>query len=370
VLFDDFHYASHTDASLSSHGWVPRSYSGGPGVAGATWAAGNVSFPTVNGDKVAQLQSSTNGSASGTVQSELYTSQLRFFEGTYASRIRFTDAPVSGTDGDHLVETFFTITPLKADLDPTYSELDISEYLPNGGWGEVGPINYQTTWYTYQNDPWYADNVHSEERRSFEGWHDLVAQVSGGHVKYYIDGALVGDHSGKYYPRQPMSINFNLWFIDTAGHTSGTSTYIEQIDWLYFAKNEVVSPADAVSRAAGYRASGVAFTDTVANSGTGCTSPTGGPTTRPPTSAPPTSAPATTRPPTASPSPSPPRTTPPPTTRPPGGGTCATAPPWNWGTVYLEGQRVTHVGHLWQANWWTLGSEPGLTAQWRDLGRC
>src|SRR5262245_25869617 len=97
VLFDDFRYASHIDASLSSHGWVPRSYSGGPGVPGATWAAGNVTFPTVNGEKVAQLQSSTDGTASGTVQSELYTSQLRFFEGTYASRIRFTDAPVSGT---------------------------------------------------------------------------------------------------------------------------------------------------------------------------------------------------------------------------------------------------------------------------------
>ena len=35
-------------------------------------------------------------------------------------------------------------------MDPTYSELDISEYLPNGGWGETGPINYQTSWYTYR----------------------------------------------------------------------------------------------------------------------------------------------------------------------------------------------------------------------------
>jgi Carbohydrate-binding module family 5/12/Glycosyl hydrolases family 16 len=370
VLFDDFYYSAHTDPNLTARGWVPRSYAGGPGVPGANWAPGNVAFPTVNGEKVAQLTSSTDGTSGGTTQSELYQSQQRFFEGTYASRIRFTDAPISGTDGDHIVQTFFTITPLRGDLDPTYSELDISEYLPNGGWGEVGPINYQTTWYTYRNEPWFADNVHSSQRVSMDGWHDLVAQVSAGHVKYYVDGVLVGDHSGKYYPRQPMSINFNLWFIDTAGHTSGLSTYIEQIDWLYFAKDEVVAPADVTARAAGYRAAGTRFVDTVAT-GTGgaCNPPTA--TTRPPTSTtrPPTS---TTRPPTTTTTRPPTTTTRPPTTtttRPPG-WTCATAPAWDWGTVYLEGQRVRHNGHLWQANWWTLGSEPGLTAQWRDLGPC
>ena len=101
-------------------------------------------------------------------------------EGTYASRIRFTDTPASGNDGDHINETFFAISPLNGDLDPTYSELDFSEYLPNGGWGETGPINYQTTWYTYRNDPWYADNVHSEQRRSHDGWHDLVVHRRAG----------------------------------------------------------------------------------------------------------------------------------------------------------------------------------------------
>jgi len=34
-----------------------------------------------------------------------------------------------------------------------------------------------------------------------------------------------------------------------------------------------------------------------------------------------------------------------------------------------DGQRK-HNGHLWQANWWTQGSEPGVTAQWKDLGAC
>jgi hypothetical protein len=197
VLFDDFTYASRTDAALGQRGWSIRSNSGGPGVAGARWLADNVSFPTVDGQKVAQLKAVTDGTAGGTSHAEFSQSNRRFFEGTYLARIKFSDAPASGSDGDHVNQTFYTISPLAAPMDPTYSELDFSEYLPNGGWGEAGPINYQTSWYTYVADPWYADNQHSQQARSINGWHDVMATVSGGHVKYYIDGALVGDHSGK-----------------------------------------------------------------------------------------------------------------------------------------------------------------------------
>ncbi|MEV6491654.1 glycoside hydrolase family 16 protein, partial [Actinoplanes sp. NPDC051633] len=140
-LFDDFSYASSSDAALTRNGWVPRSYAGGPGVPGATWSAQNLSFPTSDGQKVLQLTSSTDGTGTGTNHAELYTSQKRYLEGTYASRVKFSDTPASGADGDHINQTFFTISPLAYDLDPTYSELDISEYLPNGGWGETGPIN-------------------------------------------------------------------------------------------------------------------------------------------------------------------------------------------------------------------------------------
>ena len=354
-LFDDFNYSSSADSTLTAHGWVPRTYSGGPGVPGATWSANSISFPTNGGQKVMQLTASTDGTSGGTNQAELYTSQKRYLEGTYASRIRFTDTPQSGADGDHINETFFTISPLNGDLDPTYSELDFSEYLPNGGWGETGPINYQTTWYTYRNEPWFADNVHSEERRSFDGWHDLVIQVSNGHVIYYIDGAQVGDHSGKFYPRQTMTINWNLWFIDTAAHSGGLSTYIEQVDWVLFAKNQVLTPSQATTQAAAYRSAGNAFTDTVDSAGP-CVTPSG----------------------SASPSASPTTSTPPATN-------CAAAPEWSISAVYTTGQTVKHERskfgdpngppsgqgkHLWRAKWWTQGSEPGWTANWEDLGHC
>ncbi len=346
-LFDDFQYASAGDPTLAAHGWTPRSYQGGPGVPGATWSPDNISFPTSDGQKVLQLTASTDGTGAGTDHAELYSTQKRYLEGTYASRVRFTDTPVSGADGDHINETFFTISPLNGDLDPTYSELDISEYLPNGGWGETGPINYQTTWYTYRADPWYADNVHSSQRSSLAGWHDLVATVANGDVTYYIDGVQVGVHSGKFYPRQTMTINWNLWFIDTAAHTGGLSTYIQQVDWVLFAERQVLSPAQVSAAAAAYRTGGTTFTDTV---GTveGC------PTTPPPTDPPPAP-------------------------------NCSSAPAWAFSTVYTGGQTVVHEKsrygdpggpksgegrHLWRARYWTQGSEPGWTPQWEDLGRC
>jgi glycosyl hydrolase family 16 len=356
-LFDDFAYSSASDSALTNHGWVPRTYAGGPGVPGATWSANSITFPTSSGQKVLQLTASTDGTGAGTNQAELYSSQKRYLDGTYASRIKFSDAPVSGADGDHINETFFTISPLNGDLDPTYSELDFSEYLPNGGWGETGPINYQTSWYTYRADPWYADNVHSEQRRSFDGWHDLVIQVANGHIVYFIDGVQVGDHSGKVYPRQTMTINWNLWFIDTAAHTGGLSTYQQQVDWVLFAKNQVLSPSQATAQAAAYRSAGNTFTDTVGSSGA-CSTPTNPPTTTPTTA---------------------------PTTQPPSSGNCSTAPEWSIGSVYTAGQTVKHERsrngdpngpasgdgkHLWRAKWWTQGSEPGWTQQWEDLGRC
>ncbi|GIJ43285.1 glycosyl hydrolase [Virgisporangium aliadipatigenens] len=359
-LFDDFSYSSSSDPNLSAHGWIARANAGGPGVPGATWSPNNITFPTNGGQKVMQLTASTDGTGAGTNHAELFSAQKRYKEGTYASRVRFTDTPVAGSDGDHINETFFTISPLAYDLDPTYSELDVSEYLPNGGWGETGPINYQTTWYTYRNEPWFADNVHSEQRRSLDGWHDLVVQVANGHVVYWIDGVQVGDHSGKYYPRQTMTINWNLWFIDLATHSGGLSTYIQQVDWVLFAKNSVLSPAQMTGQVSSYRAAGNAFTDTVDSAGP-CTTPTNPPATSTP------------------PSPSNP-----PTSQPPATG-CNNAPEWSISAQYNTGALVKHEKsangdpngapsgqgkHLWRARWWTQGSEPGWTQQWEDLGRC
>lgn len=268
AFFDDFSYSSRTDPAFTAHDWSIRTNAGGPGVGGATWAAGNISFPVVDGQQSLQLRASTNGTAGGTTHAQVQQNQQRFFEGTYATRFKFSDVPASGNDGDTINQTFYTISPLRYDWDPIYSELDISEYLPNGGWGETSATNFFTSWNTYQVDPFDGWRASTARRQSHAGWHTLVATVANGHVKYYVDGALVADHTDDgqghtVYPRQGMTLNYNQWFIDLNGHSGGTSVWAQSADWVYYAKNEVLSPSAAADRVASYRSSGTAHADTI-----------------------------------------------------------------------------------------------------------
>ncbi|EMA46581.1 PKD domain-containing protein [Halobiforma nitratireducens] len=50
-----------------------------------------------------------------------------------------------------------------------------------------------------------------------------------------------------------------------------------------------------------------------------------------------------------------------------GGSASATTqeyPEWDPDTVYTGGDRVIHEGYVWEANWWTRGSEPGEGGEW------
>ncbi len=268
VLFDDFTYTNNGDPALAAMSWSLRAAQNeGPGIAGATWAPDNISFlddPDDPSNRLVQLQSSTMGTGATTSEAEMYLPR-KFYEGTYGTRIFFNDTPASGADGDHVVTTFFTICVpcLTYDLDPNYRENDF-EYLPNGGWGVAGPIFYLTTWDTYRAQPWRAVNTSTSIRASFAGWHTLVMQVAGGHVKYFIDAAQVADHGGIYYPEGPMTLNYNLWFIDGTGAGGSTPRVWQQrMDWLYFAKNAVVTPLEVEAIVAGYRAGNVERVDTV-----------------------------------------------------------------------------------------------------------
>lgn len=246
TLFDDFDYLGPGDPALAAHDWQVRTSSGGPGVAGATWSADNISFPRVEGHKSLQLQLTTDGTAQGTTESE-FTQTTNVREGTYLARIRFSDTPVSGPDGDFLNQTFFAIGPLASDCDPNYSETDFSEYLPNGGWGVTTHLNSETTWYTPGEN--CSDSVENDQDVSLAGWHTIMATISQGHVRYYVDGSLVADHSGKYYPREDMVIDFNTWLIDVTGHTGHeTSVWHEDVDYVYYAQNKTLTPRQAQQR--------------------------------------------------------------------------------------------------------------------------
>ena len=264
ILFDDFSYTGK--AQLKRNGWIVRTVPGWPGVPGAIWAEEGVSLmndPDQRNNRILRMTSATDGPGAKTTQTQI-CHQRKYLEGTYAARVRFTDAPVSGPGGDQIVQSFYTISPLKAPMDLDYSELDY-EYLPNGGWGIDGPTLYATTWETFSPEPnWKKDNVFQTANGSQAGWHTLVTQVADKKVRYFVDGKLFAEHGGNYYPEDTMSINFNLWFIrDGMKQVNERREYQEDIDWVFHQAGVALAPEQVEAAVATMRRKAIKFRDTV-----------------------------------------------------------------------------------------------------------
>jgi len=264
ILFDDFSYTSIEE--MTANGWIIREGQGWPGVVGATFREENVSFldyPDLIGNRLLRMTSSTNGTSANTYQTQI-CHQRKYLEGTYATRIRFNDNPALGYDGDQIVQTFYMITPYEGAFNPDYSEMDF-EYLPNGGWGGAPTTMHVTTWETVQIEPWVADNISNADQGSLSGWHILIAQVSNGTVRYFVDSKLLAQHGGQYYPDALMSINFNLWYIE--GGFNGSNTireYQEDIDWVFHQAGVLLMPDEIEAKVAELRNASVTFQDTIA----------------------------------------------------------------------------------------------------------
>ncbi len=263
ILFDDFSYS--TADEMIANGWILRSEQGWPGVTGASFRPENVSFIDYTaqpGNHLLRMTSSTDGTSANTYQTQI-CHQRKYLEGTYAARVRFSDGPASGPDGDQIVESFYMITPYQKPLDPDYSEMDF-EYLPNGGWGGAPLAFYVTTWETVQIEPWIADNVSNPIQGIPAGWHTMVTQAMDGTVRYFIDGKMIAQHGGNYYPDAPMSINFNLWFIN-GGLSSANDMreYQEDIDWVFHEANMLLMPDEVNAKVNELRNASVGFQDSV-----------------------------------------------------------------------------------------------------------
>lgn len=266
LFFDDFLYESTEDETFVANGWIVRTAEGWPGIPGAIWSSESVSIvddPEQEGNRLVQMTASSDGT---TVNQAQFCQQRKFFEGTYASRVRFSDEPVIGPDGDNIVQTFYQISPLAFELDPDYSELDF-EYLPNGGWGIRSNVLFATSWETFRPEPnWLADNTSGMVEQSFDGWHTLVMTVGDGEISYYVDGELIDTHDGKFYPEVPMSLNYNLWFIrDGQINSDEYREYVEYVDWSFHAAGVVMTPDEVEARVAELREDGVSSVNSVAD---------------------------------------------------------------------------------------------------------
>jgi hypothetical protein len=265
IFFDDFSYADV--AALAKGGWIQRSKPGHPGIEGAQWAPQNVQLVAdadVPGNRVLRLQARTDGTPAGTFQAQLCHAR-KYLEGTYAARVRFSDAPSQGSAGDVVIQSFYLVSPLRFDLDPQFSEIDW-EYLPNGGWGDARTRLYGNAWQTVQLSPWNAYNQAHQEFRSMAGWHTLLMQVALGKTRMFIDGLQVAEHGGRTYPVAPMAIHFNLWFAPGGllPDARALRAYQLDVDWVFHAKNRVLSPAELDQAVAGMRSAHISTVDSVA----------------------------------------------------------------------------------------------------------
>lgn len=274
TLFDNFHYSGPADPALNKHGWVVRTSKGGPGIL-STWESSAVSFPAVSGaqggqggkdGQVLNLRATTDGTAAGTTQAEIQSVDVPFFTGTYAARIHFTDDPTAGPNGDPINEDFYMISP----RDAKYSEID-AEYQPNGGWGAPGPRLNTTTWYsafncgthTTSTAVYGCDRISQVNKFSVAGWHTLVITAAKGVVTYSMDGKVLFTTSGRYYPHEPMSANFNTWFVDLKTPISGKRQWDMQVNWFYYNSTKALSPAEVEKTVGGLYASGTNYVNTI-----------------------------------------------------------------------------------------------------------
>lgn len=262
-FFDDFAYAQKD--LMRAHGWVLRDAPGWPGVPGARWSSDHLALvddPAQPGNRLVQMSAWTDGTFEGTRQAQ-FCHCRKYLEGTYATRVCFKDLPVSGPGGDQTVQTFYQISPSRGDFDPDYSELDF-EYLANGGWGESEPTLFVTSWETFRLEPWSARNQSTRSAGSLDGWHTLGLTVADGAIHYYLDGKVAGAHGGKNYPRIPMALSYNLWFIrDGLAPAGAVREYRQWVDWAFYAAGVVLSPGEVEQQVEALRQAGQFYHDSV-----------------------------------------------------------------------------------------------------------
>ena len=190
-----------------------------------------------------QMAATTSGTASTSIQTEILT-PFKFLHGTFAARVKFEDAPDSGPDGDQLYQTFFTISPYKS---RPYSEIDF-EYLPNGFGSTLTPHFFFTLWQTTHK------NVSTNIAASYAGWHTWWWTTPMALTRTFTWTAC-------WWRRSQLTTRLPSWpLISISGSPLGSlvnsstpRTWVEQIDWVYHAKDTLLTTTQVQANVANYR---------------------------------------------------------------------------------------------------------------------
>ncbi|MFG6459741.1 glycoside hydrolase family 16 protein [Roseateles sp. BYS96W] len=254
-FFDDF--AQRDVDALRASGWVVRDGTGHPGLAGSRFSPSQLSLDA----GLLTLKLTTDGTNANTTLAQL-CGPRKFLVGTTTARVRLRDTPGSR---DPIIQSFFLASPLKHDYDPDFSEVDF-EYLPHGGWGEPETRLYGVSWHTVRIDPWQSFNQASILQGSFDGWQLLTVQVEATRTRHYVNGRLIGEHTGRNVPNQPMAISFNHWI--SAGSIVGAPRdYTFDVDWVLHEAGRTLVPAAMQARAAALKQQRVSRRDNMPDLG-------------------------------------------------------------------------------------------------------
>ncbi|RAW00603.1 Ig-like domain-containing protein [Pseudochryseolinea flava] len=253
-MFDDFTYTSASDPALEGlNDWIVVDGVSGP-PSGAIYSKDLITFtadPQNSENKIMGVATRADNNPQNTRHSRIETSVMPYRNGTFAARVYFDDTPAIYGDGN--VETFYTINSYATCNNPDlYSECDF-EYLPWDAWHwERQKTMYTTTWETCEI------RDHQKQVRSYEGWHDLIYTVVDGQpVKYYIDGQLFHTQE-RFQPDSDVNISFANWiYQNITGSNTTVRTTTMKVDWVYHAKDVILSRADVLAMVANFRSGGV-----------------------------------------------------------------------------------------------------------------
>lgn len=254
-FFEDFSYKNTLDPKLDKRGWIIADGINSP-PRNAKYKATYVYFeedPNDPNNTFVHLEASCRNTVESIRLSRI-ESDLKFYEGTYATRIHFDNQLRSTKDGN--IQAFYTISSALTEGKEEYSECDF-EYLPYDVWNahnKTKPAFYLTSWEVYKSEPAIEDLAQFSDKKKLKGWHLIVIQIMNGEVTYFLDNnktpvasLKLSNKGSDAYPESLMRIAISNWITKTNPKRNKRRSSTIKVDWVYYIENKAL-PLNEVYR--------------------------------------------------------------------------------------------------------------------------